>query len=251
MKCRDLIAAACLWMVAFLPLGALHAQENLTLSAPEPLWDNGFLKHLLPRFSLKSGVRFDRVDQNGAVAFTKGGDGFRALELDGVLYRLSVADPNEPRGQKFLAWLQSDIGKRTLLAFNKEGRPVVAIPGKPVVAKVEIAPSGDALKGERLALIHCGRCHVVSDKNRMGGIGSTPSFAAMRNLDGWRGRFEAFFTLNPHPSFTQIPDVTEPFDPMRPPMIAPIELSLDDVAAIAAYAASVEVMDLGSSNISK
>jgi len=51
--------------------------------------------------------------------------------------------------------------------------------------------------------------------------------------------------------FTQIPDVTEPFDPMRPPMIAPVELTLDEVAAITAYAATIAEGNLGGALVSK
>lgn len=251
MKCRDLIIGGSIFVQVVCMSGAVATAQNLTLFAPETLWSSGVLKHVLPRFSLKTSIRFDQVDREADVIFAVEGDGVRALELEGQVYRLILADPSEPRSARFLEWWRSDIGKRTLLSFNKDGRPVVSLPGKPVVKKVERAPTGDALKGERLALVHCGRCHVVSDKNRMGGIGSTPSFAAMRNLDNWRGRFEAFFALNPHPAFTQIPEVTEPFDPMRPPAIAPIELSLEDVEAITAYAATIEPLNLGRVDISK
>ena len=75
---------------------------------------------------------------------------------------------------------------------------------------------GDALRGEEVSLSHCGRCHVVSDKNRMNSIGSTPSFAVLRTLRDWEDRFQAFYVLNPHPAFTQITDVTKPFDATRP-----------------------------------
>ena len=104
--------------------------------------------------------------------------------------------------------------------------------------------TGDALAGERLALVNCGRCHVVGEKNRMGGIGSTPSFAMLRTLGDWERRFRAFFTLNPHPAFTQVPGVTPPFDQARPPPIAPLEITLADIDAILAYAASLAPADL-------
>ncbi|MFQ5567351.1 MAG: c-type cytochrome, partial [Paracoccaceae bacterium] len=49
--------------------------------------------------------------------------------------------------------------------------------GGPPAAAQEYAP------GEKLTMINCGRCHKVSEKDRMGGIGSTPSFAVMRTWD--------------------------------------------------------------------
>ena len=82
-------------------------------------------------------------------------------------------------------------------------------------------------------------------ENRFGGIGSTPSFPALRAIPGWRDKFEAFWTLNPHPSFTQVVDITPPFDPDRPPHIAPVVITQEDLEAIVAYAASIEPKDLG------
>ena len=110
-----------------------------------------------------------------------------------------------------------------------------------------VAPflEGDANEGEKLSHFHCGRCHVISDRNRFGGIGSTPSFPALRAIPSWRDKFAAFWTLNPHPSFTQVVDITPPFDPDRPPHIAPVVITQEDLEAIVAYAASIEPKDLG------
>ena len=79
----------------------------------------------------------------------------------------------------------------------------------------------------------------------MGGIGSTPSFAALRSLAGWEDKFLAFWSENPHPSFTQVEGLTEPFDPDHPPHIAPVEITLDELEAIYAFAATIEPKDLG------
>lgn len=107
------------------------------------------------------------------------------------------------------------------------------------------APAQEFAPGEKLALYACGRCHVVSERNRLGGIGSTPSFAAMRALGDWQDRFDAFWTLAPHPAFTQIEGVTEPFPENRPSPIAPVELTLEQVHAIRDYARSIPAKDLG------
>ena len=37
--------------------------------------------------------------------------------------------------------------------------------------------------GEKLSYIDCGRCHVIGERNRMGGIGSTPGFAVNRTWE--------------------------------------------------------------------
>ncbi len=251
MKCRDLIRSLLVFSLVFWAGVSAAEDRNLRLEAPDALWDSGLLKHLLPRFSLKTSIRFDTVEDGGDVRFELDGDGHRSLVLEGDLYTVYLADGADARASRFLDWLKSEVGTRTLLAFNKDGRPEVTLPGKVEAKVVEAAPDGDAVLGERLALLHCGRCHVVSEKNRMGGIGSTPSFSVLRTLPEWRGRFDAFFALNPHPAFTQIPDVTEPFDPMRPPMIAPVELTLDEVAAITAYAATIAEGNLGGALVSK
>ena len=80
----------------------------------------------------------------------------------------------------------------------------------------------------------------------MKAIGSTPSFKLMRSFEDWRRRYEAFYLLNPHPAFTQVFEVTEPFAAHLPSPIVPIEVSLDEIAAIVAYVATLKPADLGS-----
>ena len=143
-------------------------------------------------------------------------------------------------------WLTGDVGRRTILSFKQDGQAVFEAPV--VVAEVEEAVEldGDAARGADLALSACGRCHVVGEVNRMNGIGSTPSFAVLRSLDDWLERFLAFYALNPHPSFTIIPDVTEPFDETRPSPISPVTLTLEELENIVAYTATMDPADLGS-----
>jgi hypothetical protein len=107
-----------------------------------------------------------------------------------------------------------------------------------------VAAAQDYAPGEKLTLINCGRCHVVSPKNRMGGIGSTPSFAGLRSIADWEDRMKAFWTLRPHPSFTQIKGLTEPYPENRPPAVHPISLTLDELDRIIDYARTVEAADL-------
>jgi mono/diheme cytochrome c family protein len=113
------------------------------------------------------------------------------------------------------------------------------------VEAVEEAIEGDVALGSLLSLQHCGRCHVVDKRNRMGGIGSTPSFPALRGRDGWADLFRKYWTENPHPSFTQVAGVTEPFDPDRPAFIAPVTVTLEEIDAIVAFVATITPKDLG------
>lgn len=103
----------------------------------------------------------------------------------------------------------------------------------------------DYAPGEKLTLFNCGRCHVVNEKNKYGGIGSTPSFGAMRNLDDWETRFDVFFTLAPHPAFTQVEGVTEPFPVDRPSPIHPLTLTLEEIDTIKEFTRTIPPKDLG------
>ncbi|MFQ5566840.1 MAG: hypothetical protein ACE5EU_10820 [Paracoccaceae bacterium] len=123
-------------------------------------------------------------------------------------------------------------------------RVCVAIAALSLLYGSPAAPQSYA-PGEKLTLVNCGRCHRVSEKDRMGGIGSTPSFAALRSIPDWETRMKAFWTYRPHPSFTQIEGVTEPFPEDRPPHVHPITLTLEELRVIIDYARTIEPADLG------
>ncbi len=94
-------------------------------------------------------------------------------------------------------------------------------------------------KGEKLAKLHCARCHVVADGNAFSGIGSTPSFRLLVNaLSDWRERFETFHTRRPHPAVVRFEGVAPLND--APPTIRTVDLKLDDIPALVAYAASLK-----------
>jgi len=95
-----------------------------------------------------------------------------------------------------------------------------------------------AKAGEALAIEHCRRCHVIPGQNNMS-IGSTPSFKIMvkSRAKDWRHKFEAFFSLPPHPNFVRIKEFRAP--PKSPSVIAPIVLGLDDVDDLMAYVDSL------------
>lgn len=227
--------------VALLAGPAVAQDKAFTLQAPATLTDTGFIKHLLPRFSLKTGIRITATTGAGDAAF--GSSGTPVFKQGETVWHLTRTDA--PHTDTFEAWLLSDIGKRTIEAFAPEGDAMfsanVALP-----AKVQIvAITGDAQLGEATSLKKCGRCHVVNASNRMKAIGSTPSFALMRTFPDWQQRFEAFFVLKPHPAFTQVADVTEPFAANLPSPIAPIEVTLEQIDAIIAFVATIVPADLG------
>lgn len=230
--------------------GAEAEERRITVAASPELIGSGLLKHMLPRFSLKTGIRASPAPlEPGVGADVLVGpavDGGRPVFRGGdILYLARAAEgPRRAMAERFLDWLASDIGQRTVTSFAPDGKPLYEPMAGAEAEAQGPAVTGDAMAGERLALVHCGRCHVVGPKNRMAGIGSTPSFAMLRTLGDWERRFRAFFTLRPHPAFTQVPGVTPPFDEARPPPIAPLEITLDELDAILAYVAAVAPADL-------
>lgn len=222
--------------------GAATAQDRaFTLHVPDALQETGLVKHIAPRFSLKNGIRITLTDETGDAAF--GPEGTPVFRQGETIWHFSANDG--PHMQAFLDWLRSDVGKRTINEYAPDG--VTLFSSDVSVQKtVEVAAiEGDAALGENLSHQLCGRCHVVSDKNRMNAIGSSPSFAVMRTFPDWEARFLGFFVLKPHPAFTQVEDMTEPFPEHLPSPIAPIEVTLDDIEAITAFVGSIEPADLG------
>lgn len=231
-----------------LPCAPVLAQDKaFTLQAAPELIDSGLIKYLVPRFSMKTGVKVTvaplDADTAGAAQLAPGG-GRLVLARAGTDYLWNAPEGDEDAA-RFGEWLLGEVGQRTVAAFVPEaGAPFEPAANRPV-PEPELDMSVDVSAGIELSLVHCGRCHVIGPQNRMNGIGSTPSFGVLRNLPDWQRRFETFYVLNPHPSFTQIPDVTAAFDPERPSPIVPVELSLEDLDEILAYVARMTPADLG------
>lgn len=218
------------------------SQEAIGLAAPVEVNDSGLLQHILPRFSLKTGIRVV-ADDAGAMVLETAPPGDPVFTRGGVIYHLRIE--GDDRQLRFRDWLQSEIGKRTVEGFL----PVVGEPFSasfdPKTTQSDNTLDGNTVLGEELSMTHCGRCHVIGPRNRMNGLGSTPSFAVLRAMPDWSERFEAFFALNPHPAFTQIDGLTPPFDPERPSPIYPVKMTLDDLEAILAFVSRIDAADLG------
>lgn len=228
----------------------VRAQDpDLSLALPKDMIANGFAKHLLPRFGFKTRIRIlptdDRSGSDIAVTMDQGDPVFQSD--GGTFHLLTLTDDTSKLTKiaKFRAWLESQPGQDALTGFQPDGVAIYWPVAKEAPAETVEMLEGDSDAGAKLALVHCGRCHVVDHRNPFGGIGSTPSFSALRGRIGWADLFLAFWSANPHPSFTQVSGVTEPFDPARPPHIAPIELSLEDIDAITAYVGTIEPKNLG------
>ena len=97
------------------------------------------------------------------------------------------------------------------------------------------AIAADVDAGKQIARQHCTRCHVVGDMNKYGGIGSTPSFGAIKTMADWKERFEIFFILPPHPAVVNVEGVTEERPESLPAFVKPIALSVDEVENLLAF----------------
>ena len=222
---------------------AMAQDDPLRLAVPQSIEDSGFAQFLVPRFSLKTSIRITRVPEGEPAQMRLGQEG-DAVFL-GLDQKWHLAHDGDPRAERFLKWLKSDVGKRTIESFSAENGDTFSAETRVAQVEAETVYEGDAAVGEKLSLAMCGRCHVINDTNRMNGMGSTPSFAVLRGLPEWDRRFATFHLLNPHPSFTQIEGVTEPFDPTLPSPIVPMNMTIDDLEAILAYVSDIEAADLG------
>lgn len=232
---RVMVVSFCIALVA---AAATAREADLTLAAPPAVRDSGLLAYILPRFSLKTGIRVIE-DPQGAMVLADAPPGAPVFRDGETVYHLRVPETDE--AARFRDWLLSDVGRRTIESFDG-GFGTDLGKSERVAAPVF---EGDAEHGKRLSQALCGRCHVIDASQRMGGIDSTPSFPVLRTLPDWAGRFERFYVLAPHGAFTQVAGVTPPFDEERPPSIVPVEMSLEDLDAIMAYVAATPAADLG------
>ncbi|WP_223274981.1 hypothetical protein [Tateyamaria sp. syn59] len=231
-------------ILALLPGLAMADDKRVVFYAPPVLVESGLIKHIAPRFSLKTQVRVEIVDDPGSADLVLGSDGRALFSGLGQTWHMDLRGDGKG-AQRFADWLTSDVGRRTVQGFAPDGEALFTEPQvqERVVAEVEM--TGDAIAGQGVSWAKCGRCHVT-ERGRGGfGIGSTPSFFVMRGFEDWQARFAGFYVLKPHAAFTQLEGVTDPFPIDRPSPIAPIELTLDDLEAILAYVAVLDPADLG------
>ena len=254
-KRSPLISMAVFAMIAlFLPFTRPAGAESpdLTLAAPPELAETGLPKHLFPRFRFKSRIRLALAkpgetadmalapEPPGVPVFTE-----RATGRTWYLRLPPEGAPVRDKAEAFLAWLQSKPGRAAIAAFPPGSEPLFA-PAK-AVAAVEKAPEfkGDPLRGHEIARRHCMRCHVVDSESPYAGIGSTPSFAAMRSFPDWQDTFAAFWAANPHRAVVTVEDMSEEKDPERPLHVAPVLLTQKDLDDLMAYVATIKPKDLG------
>ncbi len=118
--------------------------------------------------------------------------------------------------------------------INKAKCFALTITFLPLVAFGAHAQEPSVERGEKLANFHCARCHVIPGRSNMG-IGSTPSFKIMVKSEAgdWRDKFEAFYSLAPHPAFVTIKELRT--ERSGPAIAAPILLSFREIDDLMAY----------------
>ncbi|KMW56531.1 hypothetical protein AIOL_001485 [Candidatus Rhodobacter oscarellae] len=229
-----------------LPIGVAAQQERLVrLYAPEALVETGLMKHILPRFSLKTQVKVALAETPAAADMVLGAQGRAIFEGAGQAWHMQIVAQDHKPTARLADWLTSDVGRRTIFGFAPDGVALFAPPAAKAVVAVEVEMDGDAQLGHKVSRVKCARCHAVDEASRMGTIGSTPSFFILRAFEDWDARFSGFYLLKPHPAFTQVEDVTDPFPEDRPSPIVPIEVTLDELEAILAYVQALAPADLG------
>jgi mono/diheme cytochrome c family protein len=227
---------------------ALAQDRQFVLLADPVLVESGLMQHLVPRFSMKTGTRIALGEADGAPdasLTTDAPDGAHPVIASGDTVWFLALRGDNAHAARFGDWLRSEIGQRTITAFAPDGPARFGPPPDRVAPEAAPRADRDVSAGVSLSLVHCGRCHVIGPENRHNGIGSTPSFAVLRALANWQERFESFYALNPHPAFTQIDDVTAPFDPARPSPIHPVRMTLDELDEIMAFVTRIDPADLG------
>ena len=227
--------------------GAARADEAVRLAVPPALVETGLLEYVLPRFSLKTGVRIAPVGlgEPAQIVLSPEADGPRVFTGPDATWRMGLTAPGHDGAARFADWLLSEIGQRTVTAFTRDGTAPFSLPAAQKVAVAPISYDGDPDTGRELSVEHCARCHAVSEATRMNAIGSSPSFFVLRAMRDWDTRFAGFYALNPHPAFTQVAEVTPPFPIDRPSPIVPVEITLEDLDAILAYVAGMAPAELG------
>src|SRR6056297_2383734 len=212
---RPLLIMLCITCVLPFFAGKVRAADDVRIAAPKALVQSGLLDYVLPRFSLKTSVRVAVVSEQAQadLALTNQAAGTPVFQGPNATWSLMVLTESDD-ATRLAEWLTGKIGRRTITSFEVDGATPFSLPKAAKANVVEMSFDGDAVLGRKLSDKLCGRFHT-------------------------------FYALNPHPSFTQVADVTPPFPIDRPSPIIPVEMTLDDLEAILAYVSGLAPADLG------
>ena len=235
-----------LWVSSLLviPTTALALSLSHQKAVPADL-----VQYILPRFSLKTRVRFDRVQTSGDIQFSTEepdvGTAIFTLESGAVVYvGTSVSFAEDPDYIALVNWLLSEPGRATIADFRQDGSQVAFPVEAAEAAPIEVVIVGDVDNGRQLSMNHCRRCHKVDRADKYAGIGNSPSFHAMRSFDDWYVRFSTFYAVSPHKALISVKGSGIEKD-RNLIAIAPIDLEISDINDIVAFVHSLTPLDLG------
>jgi hypothetical protein len=243
-KTINLIVAAC--------FGALMVGQTsafaLSLSHEKAI-PSELIRYVVPRFSLKTRIRFDRVDTGGDIQFVtelpeNGTQVFQLVSGETVYVSAFGDAAQSPDYQAFVDWLVSDPGRATIADFEIDGKRIATPVDAQEAAAVEIVIVGDPSNGQDLSVNHCRRCHKVDRADKYSGVDNAPSFHAMRSFDDWYVRFSTFYTVSPHRALISVKGSGIEKD-RELITIAPIDLVISDINDIVAFVHSLTPLDLG------
>ena len=235
-----------LWVSSFLivPTTALALSLSHQKAVPADL-----VQYILPRFSLKTRVRFDRVQTSGDIQLSTEepdvGTAIFTLASGAVVYvGTSVSLAEDPDYIALVDWLLSEPGRATIADFRQDGSQVAFPVEAAEAAPIEVVIVGDVDNGRQLSMNHCRRCHKVDRADKYAGIGNSPSFHAMRSFDDWYVRFSTFYAVSPHKALISVKGSGIEKD-RNLIAIAPIDLEISDINDIVAFVHSLTPLDLG------
>ena len=94
-------------------LSYANAEERIvTISAPNSLIASGFFDYIIPRFKLKTQISVKLVPDSAMIAISKN-SGRAFLQMGDIVFKIDIIEENN-YSQKFLNWLKSDVGKKTI-----------------------------------------------------------------------------------------------------------------------------------------
>ena len=237
-------------LLLFFTLTKNLSSEEIHLHFPEELLMVEFDKHILPRFKFKTQIKIKAVNffENSDASIGIKTNGISIFsDLNDIIYKIELITSEEAKLKKidkFIDWLKSTSGISAIEGFQFNEVPIFKAILSEKKEKKEFVFEGDSKNGLLISQKHCKRCHVVDD-NAFAGIDSSPSFHAMRSFEDWEERFRAFWTVSPHLNVISITEVYDAGSNLSPVVIAPIELTLDEVDDILSYVSKIVPKDLG------
>ena len=207
------------------------------------------VQYVVPRFSLKTRIRFDQVESSGDIQLVTvrpetGAEVMKLVSGETVYVTAAGGTIESSDYRAFVDWLVSEPGRATIADFELDGQQIAIPTAADEVAPIEMVIVGNIDHGRELSRDHCRRCHKVDRADKYAGIDNAPSFHAMRTFDDWYIRFSMFYAVSPHKALISVEG--SGIEKNRALItIAPIDLQMDDINDIVAFVHSLTPLDLG------